>query len=68
MNRGAPPDAAQMGPKVPWVQSWQVPGGCVMFNHLTAAVMLELGALAKRGAWRKVRIGDPFTACDFVVA
>jgi len=44
MTKGrAPADAAQMGPQVPWVQSWQVPGGCVMFNHLTAAVMLELG-------------------------
>ena len=54
MTKGrAPADAAQMGPQVPWVQSWQVPGGCVMFNHLTAAVMLELGALAKRGGVEK---------------
>ena len=64
MTKGrAPADAAQMGPQVPWVQSWQVPGGCVMFNHLTAAVMLELGALAKKGgvekSWNRGALGEP---------
>ena len=63
MKGGAPADAAQMGPQVPWVQSWQVPGGCVMFNHLTAAVMLELGALATRGgvekSWNRGTLGEP---------
>eukprot|EP00435_Cladocopium_sp_Y103_P057914 s1995_g20.t1 len=33
---------AQMDLKLPWVQSWEIPGGALIFNHLTAALRLEL--------------------------
>ena len=38
-----PPDvAADMDRCKPWVQAFEVPGGEVIFNHLTAGLQLEL--------------------------
>ena len=45
-NTPPPEQAAQMDPNLAWVQSWQVPGGRMIFNHLTAALKLDLSSLA----------------------
>ncbi|CAL1140140.1 unnamed protein product [Cladocopium goreaui] len=41
-NMPSPEMGAQMDLKLPWVQSWEIPGGVLIFNHLTAALKLEL--------------------------
>ena len=47
----SPEQGAQMDLKLPWVQSWEIPGGLAIFNHLTAALKLELGSWS---LWRLV--------------
>lgn len=44
-NMPSPEVGAQMDLKLPWVQSWEIPGGVLIFNHLTAALKLELSDL-----------------------
>lgn len=46
-----PEEGARMDLKLPWVQSWEIPGGLAIYNHLTAAVKLELSSLS---LWRLV--------------
>lgn len=41
----SPEVGAQMDLKLPWVQGWGIPGGVLIFNHLTAALKLELSDL-----------------------
>lgn len=43
-NMPTPEEGARMdlSLKLPWVQSWEIPGGLAIYNHLTAAVKLEL--------------------------
>ena len=44
-NMPSPEVGAQLDLKLPWVQSWEIPGGVLIFNHLTAALKLELSDL-----------------------
>ena len=52
-NMPTPEEGARMdlSLKLPWVQSWEIPGGLAIYNHLTAAVKLELSSLS---LWRLV--------------
>ena len=47
-NMPTPEEGARMdlSLKLPWVQSWEIPGGLAIYNHLTAAVKLELSSLS----------------------
>ena len=49
------------GKHKPWVQSFPVPGGEIVFNHLTGALKLDLGVLEMCG-WEMV--GYTFQAGD----
>ena len=62
-NMPSPEMGAQMDLKLPWVQSWEIPGGVLIFNHLTAALRLELSVLVmefQEHVFRVVFVG-PFS-------